>query len=70
MGFFYSDDPVRDFARHDAEQEAWVDSLPKCEWCGEPIQDEEYYEIEGAYVHLDCLTDYCDKHCKKHNEYL
>ena len=70
MGFHYSDEPLRDFERHDAEQAAWLQELPRCEHCGEAIQDEEYYEIDGAYVHFDCLTDYCNENCKKTNKYL
>ena len=62
--FIRTDDPVRDFERHDAEQQRKLDRLPKCEYCGEPIQDEECYEINGALVHSDCATDYLDKNCK------
>lgn len=61
----YSDNPIRDFERHDRKQSEWLDSLPRCEHCGDPIQDEDYYEIDGAPVHEDCLTDYCNKHYKK-----
>ena len=35
-----SDDHVTDFNRHDAEQTAWLNSLPECSICGEPIQQE------------------------------
>lgn len=34
----WTDDPVADFDRYDAEQQ--LDSLPVCECCGEPIQQE------------------------------
>lgn len=67
MGFYYSDDPVRDYDRKANDEDAWLRSLPVCEHCGEPIQDEEYFEINGAYVHDDCLRDYCTEHCKKTN---
>lgn len=71
MGFYYSDDPVRDFDRHDAEQTSWLNSLPKCEHCGEPIQDEDYIELEGGeLLHDECVYDYCHKHFRKQNNYL
>ena len=66
----YTDDPVRDFECRDREQQEWLDRLPKCEHCGEPIQDDEYYEIEGVNLHLDCLRDYCDEQYKKENTEL
>jgi len=65
MGFYYTDDPVRDYERKAQDEDAWLDSLPVCEECGEPIQDDNYYEIEGASIHEDCLVDYCNKHHRK-----
>lgn len=67
MGFHYSDDPIRDFERHDAEQTAWLESLPKCEYCGKPIQDEHYYDIEDCLIHEDCLHDFCYENYRKPN---
>ena len=52
---FYSDDPIRDFARHDREQAKWLEKLPKCDICGEPIQDNHYYLIGSDKVCKDCL---------------
>lgn len=54
----YSDDPVSDFARHDAEQEAWLLKRPVCADCGEHIQDEEAYYINGEWVCMDCMDSY------------
>ena len=53
-----TNDPLADFARYDAEQAAKLDKLPKCDYCGEPIQDEKYYEIEGKNICLECLEDF------------
>ena len=53
----YSDDPVADFARHDREQAKWLKRLPVCERCGEPIQDDHFYLINGDNVCPDCLED-------------
>ena len=52
---FYSDDPIRDFERHDREQAKWLEKLPVCDYCGEPIQDDHYYLINGDNVCKDCL---------------
>ena len=45
--FFYSDDPVRDFERHDRRQQRLLDRLPKCDHCRKPIQDEYKFDIHG-----------------------
>lgn len=52
-----TDDPVRDFHRHDAEQEEALKKLPMCCCCkDEPyIQDDYYYLIEDeiyCYEHM------------------
>lgn len=38
---------------HQAEQDRWLMKRPVCERCGEPIQDEELWDING--------TIYCDE---------
>ncbi len=43
--------------RHDAEQERKLQALPKCSECGEPIQDEYCYEIEGKYICEHCMSE-------------
>lgn len=70
MGFYYSDDPVRDYERKAQDEDIWLNSLPKCEHCDEPIQDDNYYEIEGCLIHEDCIFDYCHEHHRKTNNYL
>lgn len=45
------------FARHDAEQQAKLDKLPKCDYCGEPITDEHLYDINGDIICEECLKD-------------
>lgn len=54
---FYSDDPAADFLRHDAEQAAILDKLPRCSECDEPIQSEVCYEINGELVCEECLEN-------------
>ena len=52
---YITDDPLEDFARHDAEQARELEKLPICAECGEPIQTEECYEINDELVCPDCL---------------
>lgn len=46
---FYDD---ADYARAEAEKE-----LPVCTCCGEPIQDDFYYEIDDEILCEECLKD-------------
>lgn len=65
---YYTDDPIADFDRYEAEREAQLDRLPKCDICGEPIQDDYLYDINGDIFCEECLKgkfrksveDYCD----------
>lgn len=50
----WTDNPVADADRHDAEQQAELDRLPKCSYCNEPIQEEKLFDIEGEL--------YCEEH--------
>lgn len=63
----YTDDPVRDYDRYDREQQKWLDRLPKCDHCHEPIQDYNYYKIEEANICEECLTEYCEEHYQVSN---
>lgn len=51
----WTDDPIADFERYDAEQQAQLDKLPVCCECDEPIQGEYCYEINGEYICEECL---------------
>ena len=62
-----TDDPAADFARHDAEQEAWLAKLPVCYECGHPVQDEHCYLINDEVVCQDCLENY---HKKRVEDFL
>jgi len=57
----FSDDPLLDFDRHDRQQEEALDKRPVCCYCGEPIQNDICYEINGEYFCEDCL----DMHFRK-----
>lgn len=49
-----TDDPVRDFDEWDAEQTEQLKKLPKCDCCGEPIQDDYGYRFDGELLCEDC----------------
>ena len=54
----WTDDPVADFERHDREQTEWLNSLPKCSICNEPIQQERAFEKNGFWICDDCIEYY------------
>lgn len=56
MGVFRSGDPVADFARWDKAQQAWEDSLPRCECCGEPI-DDYVWQIDDLILCGECARE-------------
>ena len=42
---------------HDWEQEKALEKLPKCDWCGEPIQSEYLYKLGNELVCEDCMEE-------------
>lgn len=54
---YYTDNPIADYDRYDAEQERKLSRLPTCAECGNKIQDEECYEINGELICPECLKD-------------
>lgn len=64
MPVFYSDDPLRDFAMHEAWQEEELKKRPVCERCKEHIADDHYYKIDDCVVCSDCLKAYCNENFK------
>ena len=43
------------WVQHEAQQQAQLDKLPVCCECDEPIQTDEYYEINGECICPECL---------------
>ena len=43
--------------RHDREEQAWLDSLPKCCLCGEPIQQDMAVRIGNDWYCDQCLDE-------------
>ena len=63
----YTDNPIEDFNRWDAEQTEQLKRLPKCAECGKPIQDEECYEINDELICPNCLEE---NHRKQTSDYI
>lgn len=56
--FIRSDDPARDADLYYADLERELAKRPRCTDCGEPIQDEVYYEFDGKSYCPDCLGEH------------
>jgi len=54
---YYSDNPHRDFDRHDKEQNDWLERCPVCAFCHQPIQDEELFDFGGTLYHVSCAEE-------------
>lgn len=48
-------DPLDDFNARDREQARYEARLPVCEECNHRIHDEEYFEIHGEILCLECV---------------
>lgn len=55
--YFRTDDPLRDFDRYDALMAAREAQLPQCERCGEPVDDDIYFEIDNEILCEKCMHD-------------
>lgn len=55
--FHRTDDPVADFERYDAEQEAELEKMPVCTNCLERIQDGYLFDIEGELYCEECAYE-------------
>lgn len=53
----WSDDPVSDAYRHDMELEEQLEKMPVCCACGEHIQTEYLYDVDGDLYCEDCMND-------------
>ena len=65
MDFTY--DPVDEFLEHDNKQGEYLSKLPVCDECGEPIQEDWCYEINGKPVCSDCIER---NHSKSTADYI
>ena len=53
----WTDDPVADFERYDAEQESVLKKCPMCSVCYEYIQGEFAYFINDEWICEECIED-------------
>lgn len=56
--FLRTDNPVHDFWAYSMAQEEWLENRPTCDECGQHIQDEQYFDIEGKKYCESCLNYY------------
>lgn len=54
----WTDDPLADFDRWDAEQNRRLEERPVCADCDEHIRDETAYYINGEWICKDCMSSY------------
>lgn len=54
----WTDDPIADFDRWQAEQEEELEKLPICECCGQPIQQEYAVYYNNQWCCEDCESDF------------
>lgn len=52
------DDNYSLWQRKEAEAERWLLKRPVCADCGEHIQDEDAYYINGDFICSDCMSAY------------
>ena len=55
---FFTDNPVRDFFRHEAEKEEALDAYPVCAYCGEKIQQDRAVFIHDEWICDECLDQH------------
>lgn len=57
-GAMWTDDPIADFNRWDAEQNRKLERMPVCCECGEHIQDDTCFEINDEIICNSCMMQY------------
>lgn len=62
----YVPDNYDAYARHEAEENAWLASRPICDACGEPIRDEYLYDVNGYIFCEECMENEFKKSTDKY----
>lgn len=62
INVYETDNPFRDADRYDWECQRWLDTLPVCVSCGEPL-DGKRYEMDGELYCARCLLAECEVLC-------
>lgn len=55
---YMTSDPVADWNRHCEEVENELKFCPVCDYCGEVITDEQFYDFGGEIICEDCMDKY------------
>ena len=42
--------------KREAEERAWLERRPQCDYCGEPITDDECFNINGDLICEECMN--------------
>ena len=58
----YIPDYLDHWSEHNRQKEEKLHQLPKCEYCGQHIQDEYYFEINDEIICEGCLMENYRKH--------
>lgn len=56
------------YDEYDRRQARELEKLPKCEYCGEPIQDDYCYDIQEGVICEDCLIHHFRKRTEDYIE--
>ena len=54
----YTDDPINDFERWDAEQAERLAERPLCSYCDEPIQEDSAFRINDELICEECMEQF------------
>lgn len=46
------------FDIYDAQQSDWLKTRPICDGCGEPIQEDSYFDFNGTKLCEQCVEEY------------
>ena len=52
--------------QHEADQQAEFQKLPKCDYCGEPVQSDHFFLINDEVICPECLNYHFRKETTDH----
>lgn len=61
VGMSYSDYSEEE-VRRDRAYEKWLKTRPICDYCENPIEDEEAYTIDGKTICEGCIEEYLEEY--------
>ena len=63
MTRYYTDDPLADFERYDADRESAMALLPECAFCHDRVWNDREFQFDGhSFCSWTCLDSYIRKH--------